>query len=235
MNQCIHNADLMYWMLGDIDEVFAYTAQQQHDYLEAEDLGLALVKGKNGAYGLFEGTVNVYPKNLEETLYLFGERGTVKAAGTSVNLIEEWRFADGRDDPEAVKRDCNEQPPNIYGFGQEERPAGKTSPGGLRLHGYGRDFWGGDPVKKQITMLLTNGFDPDPRVYKEAVYLVRRGFTVTILCWDRDEGSQYPAHEVIDGIEIVRFRIVSEMGSGKKHLPAFFAYIRACRKDPYGV
>lgn len=117
MNQCIHNADLMYWMLGDIDEVFAYTAQQQHDYLEAEDLGLALVKGKNGAYGLFEGTVNVYPKNLEETLYLFGESGTVKAAGTSVNLIEEWRFADGKDDPEAVKRDCNEQPPNIYGFG----------------------------------------------------------------------------------------------------------------------
>ena len=84
-------------------------------------------------------------------------------------------------------------------------------------------------MKKQITMLLTNGFDPDPRVYKEAVYLVRRGFTVTILCWDRDEGSQYPAHEVIDGIEIVRFRIVSEMGSGKKQLPAFFAYIRACR------
>lgn len=117
MNQCIHNADLMYWMLGEIDEVFAYTAQRQHDYLEAEDLGLALVRGRNGACGLFEGTVNVYPRNLEETLYLFGEKGTVKAAGTSVNLIEEWRFADGLDDPEAVKRECNEQPPNIYGFG----------------------------------------------------------------------------------------------------------------------
>lgn len=117
MNQCIHNADLMYWMLGDIDEVFAYTAQCQHDYLEAEDLGLALVKGKNGAYGLFEGTVNVYPKNLEETLYIFGEAGTVKAAGTSVNLIEEWNFADGKDDPDSIKELCAETPPNIYGFG----------------------------------------------------------------------------------------------------------------------
>ena len=117
MTQCIHNADLMYWMLGNIDEVFAYTAQAQHSYLEAEDLGLALVKAKNGAYGLFEGTVNVYPKNLEETLYLFGEAGTVKAAGTSVNLIEEWNFADAQDDADEIKRVCAENPPNVYGFG----------------------------------------------------------------------------------------------------------------------
>ena len=117
MSQCIHNADLMIWFLGDIEEVFAYTQNMQHPYIKAEDLGMALVKAKGGALGLFEGTVNVFPKNLEETLYLFGENGTVKAAGTSVNLIEEWNFADPLDNSEAVKKEYREMPPNVYGFG----------------------------------------------------------------------------------------------------------------------
>lgn len=117
MNQCIHNADLVYWMLGEIEEVFAYTAQCQHPYIEAEDLGLALIKGKNGEYGLFEGTVNVYPQNLEETLYIFGNKGTVKIGGKSVNIIEEWDFADKRDNKSEIIKICNEVPPNIYGYG----------------------------------------------------------------------------------------------------------------------
>lgn len=118
MNQCIHNIDLLRWMLGnEIDEVMAYTDQLQHDYLEAEDLGLALVKFKNGSYGLIEGTVNTYPRNLEETLYIFGEKGTAKASGTSDNIIEEWRFDDELDDPEVVKETFSENPPNVYGFG----------------------------------------------------------------------------------------------------------------------
>ena len=118
MNQCIHNIDLLRWMMGDeVEEVFAYTDQLEHPYLEAEDLGMALVRFKNGSYGLIEGTTNVYPKNLEETLYLFGEKGTAKAAGTSDNIIEEWTFADGKDNPEQVKTQFSENPPNIYGFG----------------------------------------------------------------------------------------------------------------------
>lgn len=118
MNQCIHNIDLLRWMMGDeVDEVIAYTDQLEHPYLEAEDLGLAIVKFKNGSYGLIEGTTNVYPRNLEETLYIFGEKGTAKAAGTSDNIIEEWKFADMLDDPEEVKATFSENPPNIYGFG----------------------------------------------------------------------------------------------------------------------
>ena len=118
MNQCIHNIDLLRWMMGDeVEEVMAYTDQLQHPYLEAEDLGLAIVRFSNGAYGLIEGTTNVYPKNLEETLYLFGEKGTVKAGGTSDNIIEEWDFADGLDDPDFVKATYHENPPNVYGFG----------------------------------------------------------------------------------------------------------------------
>lgn len=118
MNQCIHNIDLLRWMMGDdVEEVMAYTEQLSHSYLEAEDLGMALVKFKNGSYGLIEGTTNVYPRNLEETLYLFGEKGTAKAAGTSDNIIEEWQFADGIDNPEQVKERFSENPPNVYGFG----------------------------------------------------------------------------------------------------------------------
>ncbi|MDL2319172.1 Gfo/Idh/MocA family oxidoreductase [Eubacteriales bacterium OttesenSCG-928-A19] len=118
MNQCIHNIDLLRWMMGDdIEEVFAYTDQQNHDYIQTEDLGIALIKFKNGAYGIVEGTTNVYPRNLEETLYIFGEKGTVKAGGQSVNIIEEWRFSDALDNPQEVMTSHHESPPNVYGFG----------------------------------------------------------------------------------------------------------------------
>lgn len=118
MNQCIHNIDLLRWMMGDeITEVFAYTDNLIHPFINAEDIGLALVKFKNGSYGVIEGTTNVYPKNLEETLYLFGEKGTVKAGGKSVNIIEEWNFGDNVDNPEFVKETYHENPPNVYGFG----------------------------------------------------------------------------------------------------------------------
>ncbi len=118
MNQCIHNIDLLRWMLGDdVDEVVGMTDKLNHPYIEAEDLGIALVRFKNGAYGIIEGTTDVYPKNLEETLYLFGQKGTVKAGGQSVNKIEEWRFSDALDDPNEVKNQFGEDPPNVYGYG----------------------------------------------------------------------------------------------------------------------
>ncbi len=118
MNQCIHNIDLLRWMMGgEVESVSAFTDNLNHSYIEAEDLGIAVVKFKNGAYGIIEGTTNIYPQNLEETLYLFGEQGTVKAGGRSVNIIEEWRFGDGLDDAETVKRQYQENPPNVYGFG----------------------------------------------------------------------------------------------------------------------
>ncbi|MFA9379596.1 MAG: Gfo/Idh/MocA family protein [Acetanaerobacterium sp.] len=118
MNQCIHNIDLLRWMLGDdVSEVFAYTENVVHPYIEAEDLGLALVRFTNGALGLIEGTTAVYPANLEETLYLFGERGTVKAGGKSVNRIEVWQFGDGKDDEEGIRAMFCEDPPNVYGYG----------------------------------------------------------------------------------------------------------------------
>ncbi len=118
MNQCIHNIDLLRWMMGgEIEEVVGMTDRLNHKYIEAEDFGIALVHFKNGSYGVIEGTTDVYPKNLEETLYIFGEKGTIKAGGQSVNVIEEWRFSDLLDDPEAVKARFHENPPNVYGYG----------------------------------------------------------------------------------------------------------------------
>ncbi len=118
MNQCIHNIDLLCWMMGnEIVEVFGMTDNLIHNFIEAEDLGMALIKFSNGSYGIIEGTTNIFPNNLEETLYIFGEKGTVKAGGKSVNIIEEWQFADNLDDSEEVKAKYHENPENVYGFG----------------------------------------------------------------------------------------------------------------------
>ena len=117
MNQCIHGIDLLRWMMGDeVDEIYGATRQQYHDYLECEDIGMAVVKFKNGAIGTIEGTVNVYPKNLEETLYLFGETGTVKLGGTSCNNIDVWNFADEKEGDQE-KAGLKEATSNVYGNG----------------------------------------------------------------------------------------------------------------------
>lgn len=117
MNQCIHGIDLLRWMMGDeVEEVYGVTRQQFHHYLEAEDIGMAVVKFKNGAIGTIEGTTNVYPQNLEETLYLFGENGTVKIGGKSTNNIDVWNFAD-ESDADQKNKGLQEQTSNVYGNG----------------------------------------------------------------------------------------------------------------------
>lgn len=118
MNQCIHNIDLLIWMMNsEVDQIFAYTKNFNHPYIEGEDLGLGLIKFKNGSFGIIEGTVNVYPQNLEETLCIFGKTGTVKIGGNSVNKVEVWNFEGSDEDDNS---DGEEEPPNIYGFGHIE-------------------------------------------------------------------------------------------------------------------
>ena len=117
MNQCIHGIDLLRWPFGgEIEEVYGQTRQQFHDYLEAEDVGMAVVKFKNGAIATIEGTTNVYPKNLEETLYIFGEKGTVKIGGTSTNNIDVWDFAD-ESEADTKNKGLQEETSNVYGNG----------------------------------------------------------------------------------------------------------------------
>lgn len=117
MNQCIHGIDLLRWTFGDeVEEVYGQTRQQFHDYLEAEDIGMAVVKFKNGAIATIEGTTNVYPQNLEETLYVFGENGTVKIGGKSTNNIDVWDFKD-ETETDLQNKGLEEATSNVYGNG----------------------------------------------------------------------------------------------------------------------
>ncbi len=119
MNQSIHGIDLLRWMMGDeIASVYGITAQNQHPYLEAEDIGMAVVRFANGAIATIEGTTNVYPKNLEETLFMFGENGTAKLGGKSVNTIDVWDFADAADGDE-TNQNLAEPTSNVYGNGHQ--------------------------------------------------------------------------------------------------------------------
>jgi len=114
MNQCIHGIDLLRWMMGDeITEVCGMTARRLHEHTECEDIGTAVVRFRNGALGTVEGTANVYPQDMEETLSIFGEHGTVTLGGVSVNRVDRWLFADKNEDMEPF----NENPQNVYGNG----------------------------------------------------------------------------------------------------------------------
>lgn len=118
MNQCIHNIDLLQWMLGgQMQQVQAMLGNFLHPYIEAEDYGSIQIRFANGIIGNVEGTVCVYPKNLEETLTILGEKGTAVIGGTALNEIKTWQFADGLDTLEDVRSQCDSQIDSVYGWG----------------------------------------------------------------------------------------------------------------------
>lgn len=118
MNQCIHNVDLLQWMMNsDVNWVNGITCNYLHPYIEAEDYGSIQIGFQNGAVGNVEGTVCVQGGNLEETLTVIGEKGIVSLGGIAVNQIETWRFEDGLDTEEEVKTQCNQGVENVYGNG----------------------------------------------------------------------------------------------------------------------
>lgn len=114
MNQCIHNIDLLQWMVGsEVERVHSERGTFLRN-IEMEDFGAILIRFKNGTIGLVEGSACVYPKNLEETLSIFGEKGTVVIGGLAVNKIQTWQFADEKD---YDKVDENAEVENVYGKG----------------------------------------------------------------------------------------------------------------------
>lgn len=115
MNQAIHNIDLLQWMMGPVESVFGYTANNFRK-IEAEDVGVAVLEFKNGALGVIEASTTIYPENLEETLAIFGEKGTVMLGGIAVNKIETWKFADSQDENLEMEQ---QDVPNVYGFGHD--------------------------------------------------------------------------------------------------------------------
>lgn len=116
MNQCIHGIDLLRWAFGDeVESVYGSVRNRQHPYIEAEDVGVAVVNFKNGAVATIEGTVNL-TENLEETLSVFGENGTVRLGGMNANIVDVWCFKD-EEAADNDRREIEEKAPNLYGNG----------------------------------------------------------------------------------------------------------------------
>lgn len=119
MNQSIHNIDLLQWMFGPVESVFGYTATNLRK-IEMEDVGAAVIKFKNGAIGLIEASSTIYPRNIEETLNVFGETGSVIVGGIAVNRIETWEFSDAEEEKRQIFASQENDPPNVYGYGHRE-------------------------------------------------------------------------------------------------------------------
>jgi UDP-N-acetyl-2-amino-2-deoxyglucuronate dehydrogenase len=116
-NQASHYVDLVQWLVGPVESVVAKTATQARR-IEAEDSGIGILKFRSGALGVIEVNVLTYPRNLEGSITILGEKGSVKIGGTAVNRVETWLFADYDDDDKLVEA-ANTNPPNVYGFGHE--------------------------------------------------------------------------------------------------------------------
>ncbi|WP_041077217.1 Gfo/Idh/MocA family protein [Thermotoga caldifontis] len=114
MNQSIHGIDLLQWMLGEKPKrVFGLIKNLNHPYIPVEDLAAGIVEFESGCVGIVEATSNVFDRNLEEVLTIFGERGTVKIGGLAVNRILVWRFPNEDSHPFMSLPD----PETVYGHG----------------------------------------------------------------------------------------------------------------------
>lgn len=117
-NQASHHVDLLMWCLGDPVAVYAASRTALVN-IEAEDTGVAVIHFANGAVGLVEATTAVRPKDLEGSLSLLGEKGSVEIGGFAVNEMKVWNFQDAEEDDKRVMEHFRENPPNVYGFGHK--------------------------------------------------------------------------------------------------------------------
>jgi UDP-N-acetyl-2-amino-2-deoxyglucuronate dehydrogenase len=117
MNQASHYVDLIQWVMGPVESVMAKTATLARR-IETEDSGIAILKFRSGALGMIQVTMLAYPRNLEGSLTILGEKGSAKIGGTAVNKIEHWEFAEYDDDDKQVET-ANTNPPNVYGLGHQ--------------------------------------------------------------------------------------------------------------------
>jgi len=118
-NQASHHVDLLQWLMGEVDSVYAKSTTALAD-IEAEDTAIVILKFRNGALGLIEATTAVRPKDLEGSISILGEKGTVEIGGFAVNEIKHWNFTDKMDIDETIKEKYSVNPPNVYGFGHLE-------------------------------------------------------------------------------------------------------------------
>lgn len=117
-NQASHHVDLLEWMMGDVESVFAKGMTALVD-IEAEDTAVVVLKFRSGALGVIEATTAARPKDLEGSISILGERGTVEIGGFAVNEMRTWQFAPVLTGDETVLSDYSVNPPNVYGFGHQ--------------------------------------------------------------------------------------------------------------------
>ena len=115
MNQASHYVDLLDWLIGPIESIQAYTATLARD-IEVEDSGVLSIRWRSGALGSMNVTMLTYPSNLEGSITIVGEKGTVRIGGVAVNEIQHWEFADKQPEDEHVAK-ASYQTTSVYGFG----------------------------------------------------------------------------------------------------------------------
>ena len=115
MNQASHYVDLLDWLIGPIESVQAYTGTLARN-IEVEDSGVLSVKWRSGALGSMNVTMLTYPRNLEGSITIIGEKGTVRVGGVAVNEIQHWEFAEPHEDDQKINQ-VNYETTSIYGFG----------------------------------------------------------------------------------------------------------------------
>ncbi|ENM3878832.1 Gfo/Idh/MocA family oxidoreductase [Vibrio cholerae] len=114
MNQATHYVDLMHWLIGPVESLHAMIST--HRDIEVEDTGVVNIKWRNGALGSMAVTMCTYPNNLEGSITILGEKGTVRIGGVAVNEIQEWNFAEAKDYDSEIA-EANYQTTSVYGFG----------------------------------------------------------------------------------------------------------------------
>lgn len=115
MNQASHYIDLLNWIVGPVESVMAYTATQARN-IDAEDSGVAAIKWRSGAMGTLNVSMLTYPKNLEGSITILGEKGTARIGGVAVNEIQEWQFEQTLPEDEQIKA-ASYATTSVYGFG----------------------------------------------------------------------------------------------------------------------
>ena len=115
MNQASHYVDLIEWLIGPLESLQAYTATLERD-IEAEDTGVISLRWRSGALGSMNVTMLTYPKNLEGSITILGEKGTVRIGGMAVNEVQHWEFADTDPDDAKVK-EASYETTSVYGIG----------------------------------------------------------------------------------------------------------------------
>jgi UDP-N-acetyl-2-amino-2-deoxyglucuronate dehydrogenase len=115
-NQASHHVDLLEWMMGEVESVSAKSVTSLVN-VEVEDTGIAILKFKNGALGVVEATTATRPKDLEGSLSILGEKGTVEIGGFAVNEMKTWNFVEPKPQDVEVLAKYNQNPPNVYGYG----------------------------------------------------------------------------------------------------------------------